>query len=216
MEPKIDLLIVKLIGDGPRIIYGSDVYKIEEYVSVGKIDVKSNKKCIARKIRELHSTNPHKNFRTFSEMMMNMTNNDDFLIKIANRVLLKLGNQDVLCHNDIQIGNILNTERGILFIDYEFASLNDPRFDLANFFCEMINWSDDEKREFITFYGMDYTLDEIYELECVSHYLWYLYGRERTSLTNFDFKEYALMRLRKLKEMDVISDDEYRVLSIFR
>ena len=36
-----------------------------------------------------------------------------------------------LCHNDLIVENILVDEQGIVFIDWEYASLNNPLFDLA-------------------------------------------------------------------------------------
>ena len=38
----------------------------------------------------------------------------------------------VLCHNDLVAGNILMTEQGALFIDFEYAGLNHPYFDLCS------------------------------------------------------------------------------------
>ena len=42
----------------------------------------------------------------------------------------------VLCHNDLVPGNILFINHKVELIDYEYASLNDPYFDLASFLSE--------------------------------------------------------------------------------
>lgn len=44
--------------------------------------------------------------------------------------------EQVLCHNDLVPGNILFIDKRIELIDYEYASLNDPFFDLASFISE--------------------------------------------------------------------------------
>lgn len=43
----------------------------------------------------------------------------------------------VLSHNDLQYGNIMNTETaGVVLIDFEYTSYNPRGFDLGNHFCE--------------------------------------------------------------------------------
>lgn len=40
--------------------------------------------------------------------------------------------QQCICHNDLHPANILQTDRGFTFIDWEYASYNSPYFDLAS------------------------------------------------------------------------------------
>lgn len=42
----------------------------------------------------------------------------------------------VLCHNDVVRGNILFAENRVYLIDYEYACMNDPVFDLVSFLSE--------------------------------------------------------------------------------
>ena len=47
------------------------------------------------------------------------------------------GEQMVLCHNDLVRGNVLKKADGsLLLLDFEFAGLNYPEFDLASLFSE--------------------------------------------------------------------------------
>jgi thiamine kinase-like enzyme len=39
--------------------------------------------------------------------------------------------RECLCHNDLVAGNILEGSQGLKFIDWEYAGLGDPWFDLA-------------------------------------------------------------------------------------
>lgn len=56
-------------------------------------------------------------------------------------------NPDRLCHNDLKEGNFLFTSNKIYLIDYEYAGLNDPYFDIASFIAE----NDLNYQETITF-----------------------------------------------------------------
>ncbi|TMW66983.1 hypothetical protein Poli38472_012099 [Pythium oligandrum] len=42
----------------------------------------------------------------------------------------------VLSHNDLQYGNIMRTEAGVVLIDFEYSSYNPRGYDLGNHFCE--------------------------------------------------------------------------------
>ena len=49
-----------------------------------------------------------------------------------------------LCHNDPVAANILNTEQGLKLIDWEYAAVGDPFFDLAVYSCHE-SLSDEER-----------------------------------------------------------------------
>jgi len=42
----------------------------------------------------------------------------------------------VLSHNDLQYGNIMRTDTGVVLIDFEYSSYNPRGYDLGNHFCE--------------------------------------------------------------------------------
>lgn len=42
----------------------------------------------------------------------------------------------VLSHNDLQYGNIMSTDAGVVLIDFEYTSYNPRGYDLGNHFCE--------------------------------------------------------------------------------
>jgi thiamine kinase-like enzyme len=52
----------------------------------------------------------------------------------------------VLCHNDLHQGNIMlrASDRSIILVDFEYASLSPRGFDIANHFCE---WAADYQKE---------------------------------------------------------------------
>lgn len=42
----------------------------------------------------------------------------------------------VFCHNDLLLGNVINHEGRVTFIDYEYAGCNYQAFDIGNHFTE--------------------------------------------------------------------------------
>lgn len=51
-------------------------------------------------------------------------------------ILAEVPSPLVLSHNDLQYGNIMNTETGVVLIDFEYTSYNPRGYDLGNHFCE--------------------------------------------------------------------------------
>lgn len=51
--------------------------------------------------------------------------------------LTPLASARVLCHNDIQVGNIMQVHGRLHLIDFEYVCYGYREFDLGNFFCEM-------------------------------------------------------------------------------
>lgn len=71
------------------------------------------------------------------------------------RLILEAFNSPVVfCHNDVNIGNILNHNNGrLMLIDYEYGSYNYRGFDIGNFFCE---WMMDNNYKLPPFYQYHY------------------------------------------------------------
>ena len=43
----------------------------------------------------------------------------------------------VFCHNDLNVGNIIENNTALTLIDYEFAGMNFLGYELGNFFNEL-------------------------------------------------------------------------------
>lgn len=56
--------------------------------------------------------------------------------------------EKILCHNDIVKGNLLFTKEKLFLIDYEYAAMNSPMFDLVSFISE----NDIEDKESINYF----------------------------------------------------------------
>jgi thiamine kinase-like enzyme len=87
----------------------------------------------------------------------------------------------VTSHNDLVKGNVLLKEKAqITFIDFEYAGLNYPLFDIASIFSEN-GINDINKQIFFLkqYFGNKYRKESIYKLHLmigVQNYLWYYWA----------------------------------------
>ncbi len=91
----------------------------------------------------------------------------------------------VLSHNDLVKGNLLFKFNGVFFIDWEYASMNIPLFDLASFISEN-NLNNDQASLFLNkFYGAKLSqtiikrLDIVIRFQDILFYYWALYNFKR-------------------------------------
>lgn len=78
-----------------------------------------------------------------------------------------------LCHNDVVSGNLLFTKHRSYLIDYEYAAMNDFRFDIASFFSENEIIQPEERNRFYEGYMISPSIDPIIRLfECFEDILW--------------------------------------------
>ncbi|EOS59490.1 hypothetical protein C815_02196 [Firmicutes bacterium M10-2] len=86
----------------------------------------------------------------------------------------KLYTPNTLCHNDVVDGNLLFTNNHLYLIDYEYASMNDFRFDLASFLSENNIKDKKERDSFFEGYGISdpQLKQEVLLFECFEDILW--------------------------------------------
>jgi choline/ethanolamine kinase len=135
------------------------------------------------------------------------------------------------CHNDLQYGNIMLSEKddSVTLIDYEYSSYNPVAFDIANHFCEMtadyhtdephtlhpdLYPNDEEQNRFLRAYleasgdevsqaDVDKLREEVKEFVLASHLHWVLWGLLSAKLQDveFDFMGYSKQRFSLYKEL---------------
>lgn len=132
----------------------------------------------------------------------------------------------VLCHNDLNHGNIAYDKRRdqIILVDLEFAGLNHRNFDLANHFSEWAGLdlkyelcpTEEQQKRFLRIYVDSFYGDKLKNKEeyinwmyietCkwmqVSHLVWILWGliQVKISDVDFDYEEYWKLRLEDYKK----------------
>ncbi len=98
-----------------------------------------NLHTLARRLRDLHALPPVGNVfkpgvaaRRYARQLATREAQD--YADQANLILAELHSglaRECLCHNDLVAGNILESSSDLKFIDWEYAGLGDPWFDLA-------------------------------------------------------------------------------------
>lgn len=91
----------------------------------------------------------------------------------------KLNYDSILCHNDLVAGNLLFQENNLFIIDYEYASDNDPLFDVISFLSEN-NITSNETRNLFYFHYFDRlsenSLHRLVIWESFQNLLWYYWA----------------------------------------
>ena len=138
-----------------------------------------------------------------------------------NNLINNITGEIVFCHNDLQLNNIMKSEKKIHIIDYEYAGYNFLFYDLVNHFIEIrYKYSDKYK------YGFKYTENplkyktylqqflniyfdnnnhvikkfkkEFVKFELLSNLLWGLWGLcKKNKNIQFNYQKYSEFRLKK-------------------
>ncbi|MFA5283091.1 MAG: phosphotransferase [Bacilli bacterium] len=102
--------------------------------------------------------------------------------KIIEKIQKDLKNEKkVLCHNDLVKGNILLKNNQAILIDWEFAGMNYPSFDIASFLSENNITNSDDIKNFLSFItgeksvSKDY-FEHIKNMMTFENYLWYYWA----------------------------------------
>lgn len=124
---------------------------------------------------------------------------------IANR-----NTHHVLCHNDLVSGNLLFSKERLYLIDYEYAAMNDPLFDVISFLSEnQIFDKDLRKRFYQAYFGKqpdEALMKQLVEWEIFEDVLWCTWAmmmaesrNEQVYLDIAEDKYKALMNLNNIK-----------------
>ncbi|XP_024397839.1 probable choline kinase 2 isoform X2 [Physcomitrium patens] len=148
-------------GQGPHLLGRFPNGRVEEFLrarTLEKHDLRDPEisKRIAEKLQEFHSLDmpgPRKAklWERLRDWLVKIFEHSDSTeedfginklddeINDLQRRLMKPDTRIGFCHNDLQYGNIMVSEKddSITLIDYEYASYNPVAFDIANHFCEM-------------------------------------------------------------------------------
>ena len=98
-----------------------------------------------------------------------------------------------LCHNDLVPQNILHDDGRVFIIDWEYAGLNDPYFDLASVFVES-SFSKEQEQEFLGFYeANEAEISKIELYKSTQDILWAAWAFAKPQ--DADYDDYAAARL---------------------
>jgi len=108
----------------------------------------------------------------------------------------------VMCHNDPLCENFVGGRDRMYLVDWEYAGMNDPMWDIADVFIEG-NFSEEEEALFQSFYFQGAMTEEegkrILMNKIFLDFLWSLWGKQRTACGE-DLHGYADERYERAKQ----------------
>ena len=203
------------IGIGPEVFYviEPDGYLVTSFID-GKLPTPeelgqtTNIRRVAEAIRRVHKMDsipetfsPFRVVEDSSEIArrfkVDFPDNFDWLIEqmdIAEAALLKSPFTPRLCHNDLLNANFLDDGQ-IRILDWEYAGMGDPVFDLANFSVHH-EFSDDQDRWLLEFYFGGVIAENwarIKLLKVISDFREAMWAMVQIGISklDFDFRDYA-------------------------
>ncbi|MCI8514235.1 MAG: phosphotransferase [Lachnospiraceae bacterium] len=109
----------------------------------------------------------------------------------------------VPCHNDSLIGNwVLDAKGRLYLIDWEYAGMNEPMWDLSCLSIEIGYTEENEEELLEAYYGREGKPDEkkrFFASKLYVDYLWTLWGLTRVPFDGIFMQEYADARYMRLK-----------------
>ena len=130
--------------------------------------------------------------------------------KVVKAVRKKAEHRPLPCHNDLLTANFLNDGERLVIVDWEYAGMGDPYFDLGNFAVNNELGDADEERLLAAYFGEEATPRRRAALKLfrfMSDFREAMWGVVQTSVSelDFDFEGYADKHFKRLAET---SEDE--------
>lgn len=214
------LQIMKELSLGENLLYFNNVNgnKISKYIhrvfSYGDKPSESQITLVAKSLRKMHRicSSCNYEFNMFSRLdyyknatKLNPLNKwkEKRIIKEAKNLYQK--GHLVFCHNDLVKGNMLFRDNRLFLIDYEYAGLNSPLFDLASFLSEN-DLRDEETMIFFlrNYYGHKYNNLRLKEVKIFIRFLdllWFYWAKMMAKKRNNPlYEEIANNKLKHLED----------------
>jgi thiamine kinase-like enzyme len=134
----------------------------------------------------------------------------DYARKVVKAVRKNPDHQPAPCHNDLLTANFLHDGEHLVIVDWEYAGMGDPFFDLGNFAVNNELGDADEQRLLAAYFGEEATPRRRAALKLfrfMSDFREGMWGVLQTNVSDldFDFDAYADKHFRRLAET---SEDE--------
>ncbi|WP_341508050.1 phosphotransferase [Mesomycoplasma ovipneumoniae] len=162
MNHQIDYSILSKFDFVPKLISNSKEKIIWEWIEGSNVEITTESlEKIAYQLREIHNSNlvfPPSNhaFRVeqYLKILAEKGIKNPTIEKynpFINEILVNMDKTKPL-HNDLWLMNMVEKDKKIYFLDWEYASQGDIHFDLA-YFIESARLDDDQEKIFLNFYG---------------------------------------------------------------
>jgi thiamine kinase-like enzyme len=156
---------------------------IQEYIhGIGKFELsKKDIQQISNTLKKLHNIKIKTDvFKIEKYLHFNIK---DKKLKLVLQDLKRYKQDFVLCHNDLNPKNILFTCKAV-FLDWEYASLNDRYFDLASV-CVEFKLSKKQERDFMRYYFKNKIANfrKLHTFKTLYKYVCYTWQKDRGNPT---------------------------------
>jgi thiamine kinase-like enzyme len=133
--------------------------------------------------------------------------------KVVKAVRKNFDHQPLPCHNDLLTANFLHDGEHLVIVDWEYAGMGDPFFDLGNFAVNNELGDDEEERLLTAYFGEAATPRRWAALKLfrfMSDFREAMWGVVQTSVSelDFDFHAYADKHFKRLA--DTSEDDRFK------
>jgi len=124
----------------------------------------------------------------------------------------------VPCHNDLLPENFIFVDEKVYIIDWEYAGMNDPCFDIADFITELDNLTSDEENHIKQLYfGKEKTKEkrrvDLYKLPARLWWALWAVMQYHVSELDFDFNSYARFQFNEcLKHLEMLKEKYPKVI----
>ena len=187
-------ILIREFHDGKEISY-ADIRRKENLISLGK----EIKKVHEIKIDNVAINNFENAIENYRDILKNKIKNSWYLnqgFKIFDSLSCRK-EQKIFSHNDLNRENILFNKK-YFFIDWEYASLNSPYFDLASIISSY-NFNDKEIGCLFDGYDKNYIFDQEKLKNWIkfTYFLDYIWRQCLVETTKHDEKSLSIMNLER-------------------
>jgi thiamine kinase-like enzyme len=213
------------LGVAPPLVFGDNGVLVSRYISSRTLDPAGAREPgfapkLARVLRQLHAGydgligellffSPFQASRTYvatsRRLGAELPSDIDLMLETTRKLSRTIAAYvPTLCHNDMLPANVLDDGGRVWIVDWEYAGMGHPLFDLAGFSVNC-GYSDDQDVEFLESYHGEFRPRDLYELRVLKaasllrDALWGVVQTVASDL-EFDYREYARIHFEKFRE----------------
>jgi thiamine kinase-like enzyme len=213
------------LGVAPPLVYGENGVLVSRYIPSRTLDASGAREPgfaprLAQVLRQLHDGwdgligdllffSPFQASRTYvatsRRIGAELPTDIDQMLEATRKLSHTLSPYTpALCHNDMLPANVLDDGERVWIVDWEYAGMGHPLFDLAGISANC-GFSDDEDAEFLTSYRGEFRPRDLYELRVLkiaSLLRDALWGVVQTIASDLDvnYSEYVRVYFEKYRE----------------
>jgi len=212
------------LGVSPPLVHGENGVLVSRYIPSRTLDPAGAREPglaprLARVLRQLHEGwdgligdllffSPFQASRTYvatsRRLGAELPSDIDLMLEATRKLSRTIAPYvQTLCHNDMLPANVLDDGRRVWIVDWEYAGMGHPLFDLAGFSVNC-GYSEEQDVEFLESYRGEFRRRDLYELRVLKvasllrDALWAVVQTVASDL-DFDYREYARVHFEEFR-----------------